>query len=595
MTFKKAIHLLYAPTIFCNMGCQYCYLGKLTEEKTDISQVVGTLDTALAQLLDNGYLPFNVSFHGGEVTTLPTTALDTLFGRAAAHYARYGDAIKARGFPVKPLHIKTNLLNFRKHYEVLVKHGVTISASVDLPLSLHEKYRVDKKGRSTLPRILDNLKLLVDYPHHKKISCVITAEHLHLLDEFVADLKYLHYDLGLDMGRFNVMFGFDAAHSQEKFAQRVVGTNMLSDAEQVVFYRHVKTAFAGTPLEQAFRTEWFKEFTPDYCCSAVNCGDKFFLLQANGDVYSCPRGQASTDYRYGNIYQDDIDDIIANGWKVIERNENRLTVHGDCLHCAHMPYCNVGCTFVRQEAGLSKSYTCQLQKELYHDDPEKYPPLPETEIEAYSHRWLLRNNLQALPAHHPTKRQFVTPELAQAQNNLLHLIQHDAVLRDLYADGLFFLQVDGVRYELRSPLLKTEHELEIFTPDSTILLGARRDIFSLDCDYPVNNHILLMLLRDTTVVYGDEQRNKQEHIFDYALYQQTFVAGAKTEGAHFVYDIGPLIKLHAATYLKNVRNNLFFTTRTLREYHYTKQRKNAFYHIQAINLPFPNIEFIWQP
>jgi uncharacterized protein len=29
----------------------------------------------------------------------------------------------------------------------------------------------------------------------------------------------------------------------------------------------------------------------------------------------------------------------------------------------------------------------------------------------------------------------------------------------------------------------------------------------------------------------------------------------------------------------------------MREYHYAKQQKNAFYHIQAINLPFANIEF----
>ena len=37
--------------------------------------------------------------------------------------------------------------------------------------------------------------------------------------------------------------------------------------------------------------------------------------------------------------------------------------------------------------------------------------------------------------------------------------------------------------------------------------------------------------------------------------------------------------------------NLFFTTMALREYHYFKQKNNGFYHIQALNLPFQNIEF----
>ena len=37
----------------------------------------------------------------------------------------------------------------------------------------------------------------------------------------------------------------------------------------------------------------------------------------------------------------------------------------------------------------------------------------------------------------------------------------------------------------------------------------------------------------------------------------------------------------------------FFTTSSLRDYHYTKQKNNAYYHIQAINLPFQNIEFYY--
>jgi len=594
-TVKKAIHLLYVPTMFCNMSCQYCYLGELTEEKLNTEQAVATLDTALGKLLGAGYLPFHLSFHGGEVTTLPTQVLDQLFQIAADHYAAHAETIKAQGFRLSPLHIKTNLLNFAKHHDTFIKHQVSISASVDLPFSLHEAYRRDKNGNSTLERILSNLKQLASYPHHKKISCVVTAQHLEQLDSFIADLRFLHYDLGLDMSRFNVMFGFDAPRSADKFGQHPAGTEMLSGPQQVEFYRRIKAAFTGTPLEAALRSDWFKEFTPDYCCSAVNCGDKFFLLQADGDVYACPRGQSSPSYRYGNIFQDEIEEIIANGWKVIERNENRLEPDPACLRCAYLPYCNLGCTFVRQEAGLRKSYTCELQQALYRDDPERYPPYRPADIEAHSRHWLLRNNLQQLSVSpHKDKSRFVTPELYQAEHSLPALIQADPILQALYAEDLFFLVVDGVRYPLRSPLLKNEADLEVLGPHSTVWLGVREDAFALDCEYPVNNHVLLMLLRDTPVVYGDEQRRKQAHIFDYALYRDTFIAGAQSEAGYWLRDISAILTLHAPAYLDGVRNNLFFTTRTLREYHYTKQRKNAFYHLQAVNLPFQNIEFIWQ-
>ena len=42
-------------------------------------------------------------------------------------------------------------------------------------------------------------------------------------------------------------------------------------------------------------------------------------------------------------------------------------------------------------------------------------------------------------------------------------------------------------------------------------------------------------------------------------------------------------------------NNLFVTTFLLREYHYQKQKANAFYHVQTANLPFQNFEFHFLP
>lgn len=270
--FRKAIHLLYVPTKFCNMSCRYCYLGDLTAAKPEPDKVLGTLNSALEELLAHGYLPFNLSFHGGEVTTLPSELLDGLFSIAARHYAKYGEEIKAQGFRVSPPHIKTNLFDFQRHWDVFIKHRVSISGSVDLPLRLHGQFRRDKQGRSTLAQIRENLKLLATYSHNKKISCVVTRAHLDAIDEFIAEIRYLHDEIGLDMSRFNVMFGFDSNKNRGRFGQQDLGATMLSDAEQVRFYQAVKKAFVGTPLENALRTEWFKEFTPEYCCSSVNCG-----------------------------------------------------------------------------------------------------------------------------------------------------------------------------------------------------------------------------------------------------------------------------------------------------------------------------------
>ena len=58
----KPIHLLYVPTMFCNMGCSYCYLGNLTNINKDNTRAVNTLRYAVELFTKNGYLPFNILF-----------------------------------------------------------------------------------------------------------------------------------------------------------------------------------------------------------------------------------------------------------------------------------------------------------------------------------------------------------------------------------------------------------------------------------------------------------------------------------------------------------------------------------------------------
>ena len=65
--------------------------------------------------------------------------------------------------------------------------------------------------------------------------------------------------------------------------------------------------------------------------------------------------------------------------------------------------------------------------------------------------------------------------------------------------------------------------------------------------------------------------------------------------AHFsiAHNIKSMIDNYKTEYSTDKPNNLFFTTSALRDYHYLKQKNNAYYHIQAINLPFQNIEFYY--
>ncbi|MBR7037082.1 hypothetical protein IKI14_04390 [bacterium] len=67
----------------------------------------------------------------------------------------------------------------------------------------------------------------------------------------------------------------------------------------------------------------------------------------------------------------------------------------------------------------------------------------------------------------------------------------------------------------------------------------------------------------------------------------------KNNKDYYIYDITNMIKQYVDEYSTDKPNNILFTTSSLRDYHYLKQKNNAYYHIQAINLPFQNIEFYY--
>ena len=102
-----------------------------------------------------------------------------------------------------------------------------------------------------------------------------------------------------------------------------------------------------------------------------------------------------------------------------------------------------------------------------------------------------------------------------------------------------------------------------------------------------------MLLSGDMVVYGDEQREKQEHIATLQVFKSTVAAEDSDKVGYYCVNITDFLKMYKNKLSKTNANNLFFTTSALRDYHYQKQRNNGFYHINAINLPFQNIELYY--
>ena len=595
-SFKRSIHLLYVPTLACNLGCRYCYLGGQTwsaDLAQDSRRAVDTLQRALSAFIAAGVLPFNVSLHGGEVTVLPETVLDGLFSVIQQHYQTYFDQLNALGHRKSTPHIKTNLFNFHKIHDLLLQHKVSISGSIDLPLSLHGDYRRGRNGMSWLDQTVENLKLLGRYPQRKKISATFYQEHLHDLTAIRDDIWHIHRQLGFDMNNFNIMFGFESALNRENnISSGALNLKQASGDEQVGLYRYLKGEFADSELGDGFRQNWFDEFTPSYCTNSINCGERFFLLQGDGSVWSCVRGQGLVQFCYGNILSDSVEQIMDNARMRILAAQQRHGFDPQCRECPWLHICHSGCPVVKEQRGSGRSYTCELQKAIYMDNPASYPQ--QGDIERASRGYMLDVHPHLVTAEAPQPLQpqqaaQIPDELLQSKNALQQLIAAGRELQALYSGSAFELQINDTRIGLQSQILSPARTLHTVSKSDRIRLRIRAALFQANCTELLRNTLYIQLLRDTRVVYGDEQRSKQEHVFTHQIFHNHL----QSDGDFMTVDLTALLQMYRGSYLPGVLNNLFFTTSYLRDYHYLKQKSNAFYHIQAVNLPFQNFEFYW--
>ena len=572
---NKYIHLLYVPTMACNMACKYCYLEDNTKDEYKDKNPLDTLTYAIQKMKEANVIPFNISLHGGEVTTLSHEDFYQLIQYISDYYEENKDLLLNAGFKVGRPHIKTNLYEIDKHIDTIEKYNVSISGSLDLPLSLHDEYRVTKGNQKTLTKILENIKLLEKIPNKKKVSSTIFHEHLNHLKEIIEDIKFLDKNTCLDMNDFNFMIGFDYNSNGVLHA--------LTEEEQLLLYKKMHEAFDGTNLDTGVNGPWFDEFGPNYCSNCDNCGEKFFLLEKNGDIYSCVRGQKHPNYYYGNIYENSIEEILNTAYKKIIINHNRLPLNKECTECGYLYLCKTGCPFVKNNNHSNKSYTCMLQKQMYKDRNYPKDEGNDESVYYYVQKMRLESSIDYIPEEKNDK----------GYPSLKEIIKEDPHLKYIYDDSSFILSIDDIEYKLESQILKKKRDIVFFTKQSKIRIYMKKNLIMEECDYPENNSLYIMLLSGNLVTYGDENRTKQRHVANKQVYKGVLDYIESDKEDYYEYDITSFIKEFINDYSEENPNNLFFTTSSLRDYHYLKQKNNAYYHIQAINLPFQNIEFYY--
>ncbi|MGI7609024.1 radical SAM protein [Campylobacter coli] len=576
--------LTFVPNSYCNFACSYCYFGKLTERKEKTTDMAEQFKKIAKKLKDDGVIITEVILHGAELSASPYEHVKELL-KAIDEYKKENhflirvlskDSKKGHHY----IHLKTNLYFLDRFFELFKKYEVGISASIDLPLRFHEKYRVLKSGKSTLEKTLKMIELLSAYPYFKQISTTMTKEHLNV-DEFIRDVYKLE-SLGFDMASdFYIMFTYQSANAQGDF-------QMPSDEDMLSFYKNLREKLKDTKYSFALEHFWFKEFLGGYCTNCTNCGDNL-LIQKNGDVYVCHRSQALNELRAGNIFNENYESLKIRNITNIRILENSLKLHKDCLECDYFHLCKASCTIERNDTKLGKSYTCALQKAIYKNNAEFFKA-DKTLAEISLDEFLRQNQTN-------NYKSFLIPNLSlefrESKNSLENIINDDEILQKLYLKDNFLISVNDELALLDFEKDALYKSFKISSKDNIKLL-IKKEVFDYSTKETLSNFIYMSLLGGEAKVYGDEKREKTLHIETKHLYLEKLLNESLELEGYLIYDISSFLKENSRLYSLNHKNFIFFTTKALREYHYEKQAKNAFYHAQTINLPFLRFEFTWE-
>jgi uncharacterized protein len=362
---RHPFHLLAKPTgPICNLDCEYCFfLAKEALYPGDRFRMSDSVLTAyISQLLEaqpDGEVI--VAWQGGEPTLM---GLD--FYRRSVELA---EELRRPG--QRLLHtMQTNATLLTDEWaRFLAQHRFLVGVSIDGPPNLHDRYRVDKKGRPSSDRVLEGLARLRDHQVDVNVLCTVNAANqdhpLEVYRYFRDELQAEHIQFIPIVERENDT-GFQEG---DTVTDRSVDPHAWGAFLVAVFDEWVRRD-VGRVFVQMFDAAlaaWL-DLPSSLCIFRPNCGGAL-ALEHNGDVYSCDHF-VEPKHLVGSIMQTHLVELVSSPRQRAFGQAKLDSLPRYCRNCEVRFACNGECPKNRfvltpdGEEGLN--YLCPGYRAFFH-------------------------------------------------------------------------------------------------------------------------------------------------------------------------------------------------------------------------------------
>lgn len=356
-------HVLAKPTgAVCNLDCAYCfYLEKETLYPDGRFRMRSEVARAyVRQVIEAhaGAPEVVLSWQGGEPTLMGLDFFATIVAYAASIVPR-------RQKLVHTLQTNATLLDERWARFLAEKHFL-VGVSIDGPPELHDRYRVDKKGRPTQARVLDGLAELRRHEVEYNVLCSVNAANA---AHPRAVYRYLRDECGARFIQFIPIVEHEPrAGDPAAVSARSVGADQWGDFLIAVFEEWIG-GDVGRVFVQSFDAALasFVGVPPGVCVFAETCGDAV-ALEHNGDLYSCDHF-VDAEHLLGNVMSTHVVELLASPAQRRFGAAKADTLPRACRECDVRFACNGECpknrfcTTADGEPGLN--YLCAGYKAFF--------------------------------------------------------------------------------------------------------------------------------------------------------------------------------------------------------------------------------------
>lgn len=314
------------PTHICNLACTYCYNDDVREPV----MTTATLDRTVSQVLGyvRNHAPERLAsfiWHGGEPTVAGLKFFENavVFQRQYADGIRYNNSIQTNGTL-----IDDNWLRF------LRRENFTVSISIDGPAYLHDRYRVDRRGRGSFQRVIEAIDRVQQADIPLGVCVVISRANIEYVDEI--------YDfLAAHKLRFNIIPINRSGGGRTHYDDVGLEPEDYATAWIRMFDRWFD---AGRDYvycsDFVFKTRAILAGRPADCIGLAQCSDTNISIDPVGDVFACATLSGTAENRYGNIVASDLFTLMDSPVAIDHRNRR---TDPQCATCRWQHVCHGGC------------------------------------------------------------------------------------------------------------------------------------------------------------------------------------------------------------------------------------------------------------